>query len=1355
MNGPATGLPGATEFFTRSQLAAPARPVAPPPSPERRRAQDALKALLALTASGSGEEFLRTVVRQLSELFGVRYVSVAVLEPGPPERARTLAVWAEGAWRDNFSYDLEHTPCANVLREGLCHYPDSVQALFPQDALLREMGAESYVGLPLATAPGETAGMLALLDTKPLPLPEVHRDMLGVLAARVGNELARLHAEQALRESEERFHQLADLTEDIVWVRELHPAPRLVYLSPAFEQVYGQPRARFLVEAEASDRCIHPEDLGPVQQAFREVTQAGGTRVSTEFRIRRPDGSERWLADNATIVRAADGRPLRVSGVSRDITRRKQAELAVLAERARFRDLFEQSPDAIFVETIQGTVLDVNRAACELHGLPREELVGRHVTDLVPPTQRAAVVREFSRIATGRVRVLQSHSLHRDGTPIPVELRISRILHEGQPALLLHVRDITARMDTERALEGERARFRSLFENSPNAIWEADFSALHAWLISERATLAGLRGDPQMLATALGHVRLLGMNRSALALHTATQSPAAQGTLPGALAGERSETLASLCEALAGGATSFELESYSRRDDDRPLHLLLDFYIPNSAGRPDYGHAIVAGTDITERRLAAARLEGQRRVLELIARGHPLAAILTELVRQIEELCEGLRCCLFVRSRDGTRLQAAAAPSLPPEALAALDNEAVATGRTTAAVAARTGQLVEVPDYETSPVSEACRALARRVQVRAGLAYPVRARDDQVIGVFGCYYATPRPAAPAHLEVLAAAAALFSVAVERHEHDRALAASAIALKEANTALLSLARSEVIARGELAAALREITEAGARGVGVARASVWFFTPDGTELRCRDSYDRTRGRHQAERAVRVAEHPEYFAAIEHERLLVVADALRDTRTGTFVGAYCRPLGIGSLVDAGIRHQGRVVGILCLEHVGPPRAWSPEQVLLAGSLADIVSLGLQADEQQRARAALRRSEERYRSVVDALAEGVMLVEGTGRLTTLNRAAEEILGLPEDEAARWALHDPGWEVLSGEGRPMAPEEYPVSQTLRTGQPHSDVELGVRRPDGQRVWISVNARPLGVGAEGRPASAVVSFTNITERRAAQQALRELNAALEQRVEERTAELAAINRELGEFAYVVTHDLKAPLRGISQLAEWITQDHADRLDPEGQRYFSLIRQRVLHLHELVDGLLACARVGRAPEPESDVPLGELIQEVLGHLSPPANVTIEVPPDLPVVRANAQRLHQVFQNLLDNALKYLDKPQGRVAIQAWRRTGEWEFCVADNGPGIDPRFHERVFKIFQRLTVDANLPGTGLGLTLVKRIVESRGGSIWIESKTGQGTRMHFLWPDRRRRPAGGEPQHREAALMYGEIPDQP
>ena len=254
----------------------------------------------------------------------------------------------------------------------------------------------------------------------------------------------------------------------------------------------------------------------------------------------------------------------------------------------------------------------------------------------------------------------------------------------------------------------------------------------------------------------------------------------------------------------------------------------------------------------------------------------------------------------------------------------------------------------------------------------------------------------------------------------------------------------------------------------------------------------------------------------------------------------------------------------------------------------------------------------------------------------------------------------------------------------------------------------------------------MVSFADITLRRAAEEALQEAHASLERRVADRTRELEGANARLSEFAHVITHDLRAPLRGISQLARWIAQDHAGHLDEPGRRLLRLMVERATLMSQLLEGVLAYSRLGGALPPQRVI-LAVLIPRVVALLDPPTRFSVTWPDSLPTVAGVPEQLHQVFQNLLDNALKHHDRPEGRVEIGARRHPEGWEFSVADDGPGIPPRYHEKIFQIFQQL--DPRAPGTGLGLALVRRIVEANGGRLRVESDGGRGTTFAFTWPD--------------------------
>jgi two-component system sensor histidine kinase/response regulator len=256
-----------------------------------------------------------------------------------------------------------------------------------------------------------------------------------------------------------------------------------------------------------------------------------------------------------------------------------------------------------------------------------------------------------------------------------------------------------------------------------------------------------------------------------------------------------------------------------------------------------------------------------------------------------------------------------------------------------------------------------------------------------------------------------------------------------------------------------------------------------------------------------------------------------------------------------------------------------------------------------------------------------------------------------------------------------------------------------------------------------------------------QHALETLNASLEQKVAERTQEieaknrlLQAANRELQHFAYVVSHDLRAPLRGISQLASWLMADYQDAFDEKGKEMVDLLIGRVKRLDSLIDGILEYSRIGRVVGAEKPLNLNQLVHEVIDLLAPPAHIQITVANELPVVIGEGVRLKQLFQNLLDNAIKFMDKPQGIITVGCQDKGPYWKFHVADNGPGIAEQYHQKIFELFQTLTPRDQRESTGIGLALVKRIVEVYGGHIWVKSTPGQGSEFCFTLPKK-----GGQP----------------
>jgi signal transduction histidine kinase len=232
----------------------------------------------------------------------------------------------------------------------------------------------------------------------------------------------------------------------------------------------------------------------------------------------------------------------------------------------------------------------------------------------------------------------------------------------------------------------------------------------------------------------------------------------------------------------------------------------------------------------------------------------------------------------------------------------------------------------------------------------------------------------------------------------------------------------------------------------------------------------------------------------------------------------------------------------------------------------------------------------------------------------------------------------------------------------------------------------------------------------------------------EERQSELMRKLAAGNEELKEFAYVVSHDLKAPLRGIKTIAGWLTDDYADKLGDGGKEQLRLLSSRVDRMHNLIDGVLQYSRIGRVKEREVCIDLNELVSETVDMVAAPSNITVTIENNLPEIVCERTRITQVFQNLISNAVKFIDKPQSWVKIRCEDKEDLWEFSVADNGPGIEEQHFEKIFKIFQTLQSRDSYESTGVGLTLVKKIVELYGGAIWVQSKVGEGSTFYFTLP---------------------------
>ncbi|MBL0340977.1 MAG: PAS domain-containing protein [Bacteroidetes bacterium] len=275
--------------------------------------------------------------------------------------------------------------------------------------------------------------------------------------------------------------------------------------------------------------------------------------------------------------------------------------------------------------------------------------------------------------------------------------------------------------------------------------------------------------------------------------------------------------------------------------------------------------------------------------------------------------------------------------------------------------------------------------------------------------------------------------------------------------------------------------------------------------------------------------------------------------------------------------------------------------------------------------------------------------------------------------------------------------------------------ELELIHKNGQKFWSQISVTPI-LDSDNEVIEYVSLQDDITERKNA-----------ENKIKDYLKDLEKTNKELDEFAYVVSHDLKAPLHAISNLTSWIEDDMKGQFSDETSSNFNIIKSRVSRMEDLINGLLEFARANHKKGEKSSVNLNDFINEVIEFCAVPPNCSIAIVNELPVLYGDKIKFQQIFANLIGNAIKYNDKPEIHIIISAEEKENEWLLSVKDNGPGIDSRFHEKVFVIFQTLNPRDTVESTGVGLAIVKKIIEEEGGEIWVESQPGMGADFRFTW----------------------------
>lgn len=366
----------------------------------------------------------------------------------------------------------------------------------------------------------------------------------------------------------------------------------------------------------------------------------------------------------------------------------------------------------------------------------------------------------------------------------------------------------------------------------------------------------------------------------------------------------------------------------------------------------------------------------------------------------------------------------------------------------------------------------------------------------------------------------------------------------------------------------------------------------------------------------------------------------------------------------------------------------------------------------EQKRVQKAMQENDAKIRAIIDSSLDAVLVIDQQGMVNEWNAHAEIVFGWTRDEVKGRRLSD---TIIPHRYREA--HESGMKKFLSTGEGpvlNNRIEISAINRDGREFPIELTICPIRL--EG-----IYFFSafirDISERKEA-----------EARKEKLLKQLAQANADLKDFAYVVSHDLKAPLRAISSLAQWIEEDYEDKFDENGKEQLRLLRGRVSRMSDLISGILDYSRVGRLNTQIQEVETQKVVNQIMDLLSPGNSISMEIHGPLPKVYYNKVSLQQVFQNLISNAIKYNDKPHGHLEVGYKADSEYFTFWVKDDGPGIDEKYHQKIFKIFQTLRPRDEREATGVGLSIVKKIVQLFGGEIWVESVPAQGSTFYFSVP---------------------------
>ena len=348
----------------------------------------------------------------------------------------------------------------------------------------------------------------------------------------------------------------------------------------------------------------------------------------------------------------------------------------------------------------------------------------------------------------------------------------------------------------------------------------------------------------------------------------------------------------------------------------------------------------------------------------------------------------------------------------------------------------------------------------------------------------------------------------------------------------------------------------------------------------------------------------------------------------------------------------------------------------------------------------------------ILESIGDAFFAVDKNWTVTYWNRVAETALAVPKKEI----LGNNLWEIFSNSIDSLSCKKYHQSMANNEVIHFEDYYAALNK------WYEISAYPSGNGLS-------VYFKDVTERKKAAEEITKLNSELEERVLRRTEQLKKSTEEMEAFSYSISHDLRAPLRGIIGFANILEEDYGSKLDDEARRITTVIKKNTTRMGMLIDDLLSFSRMGRQELMKTNVDSNKLVKDIIVEVDANRKKIEWILHPLPVIKADANTLNQVWINLISNAIKYsgnADKP--KIEIGSIQKNGSITFFIKDNGVGFDEKYKAKLFKVFQRLHTSEEFEGTGIGLAIVDKIISKHGGEVWVEAELNKGATFYFSLP---------------------------